>query len=93
MEDSTLSTAKLIERFDSAVVAESASPSYVDDGDMSKHQAAYKFFHEYLADDRDLAQGFEFAKFLSHEWGFKRDDPRFTKLYDRYTFFFLPSFL
>jgi hypothetical protein len=52
-----------------------------DDERLVKHQAAHRFFHENLADDSDLAQGKDFAKFLNFEWGFKRDDPRFEKLY------------
>lgn len=35
-----------------------------------------------MADERDLAQGNDFARCLTHEWGFKNDDPRFEKLYD-----------
>lgn len=35
-----------------------------------------------MADDSELADAYDFACFMTHMWGFKRDDPRFTKLYE-----------
>ncbi|KAL3897608.1 MAG: hypothetical protein SGCHY_003303 [Lobulomycetales sp.] len=49
-----------------------------DEEEMGKH---FRFFHENLADDDDLTDAYDFACYLTHEWGFKRDDPRFKKLY------------
>ncbi|KAL3894990.1 MAG: hypothetical protein SGCHY_004955, partial [Lobulomycetales sp.] len=63
-------------------ISAATTASHCDDDLMTKHQAAHRFFQECLAEENGLAQGHEFAKYLAHDWGFHRDDPRFEKLYD-----------
>lgn len=47
----------------------------------AKHNAALRFFNENLADENGKASGNDFSVYLTQEWGFQRQDPRFTKLF------------